>query len=297
MPPVPRIVIVARPTEYDGLLRRHGTHGQADFFLRTRGQAIDEVLDRHRLQGAAIAAVLAQVPEDWRRAVVTRSDLERYLFEPRDVAVVVGQDGLVANVAKYLDGQPLLGINPDPGTIAGVLVRHAARDAGELMELACAGGAPIEERAMVQAASDDGRRLLCLNEVFVGHRSHQSARYEVDCDGAVEWQSSSGVVVTTGTGATGWGLSIHLGRRASVELPAAHERHLAFFVREPFPGRAGPALVTDGIVGPGGSLGLTSRMDEGGVAFGDGIETDAIELPWGARLEVSVAPEVLRLVA
>ena len=28
--------------------------------------------------------------------------------------VVVGQDGLVANVAKYLDGQPVIGVDTAP---------------------------------------------------------------------------------------------------------------------------------------------------------------------------------------
>ena len=41
-----------------------------------------------------------------------RGDLDRFLFEPDDLVVIVGQDGLVANVSKYLDGQPVVGINP-----------------------------------------------------------------------------------------------------------------------------------------------------------------------------------------
>ena len=40
--------------------------------------------------------------------------------------VAVGQDGLVANVAKYLDGQPVIGVDPEPGRNPGVLVRHTA---------------------------------------------------------------------------------------------------------------------------------------------------------------------------
>jgi len=58
--------------------------------------------------------VLGAIPSDWRRARVDRADLDRFLFEPEDVVVAVGQDGLVANVAKYLTGQPVIGCNPDP---------------------------------------------------------------------------------------------------------------------------------------------------------------------------------------
>ena len=50
----------------------------------------------------------------------------------------------------------------------------------------------------VAAEADDGQRLLALNEVFVGHTSHQSARYRVTFGDAEERQSSSGVIVATG---------------------------------------------------------------------------------------------------
>ena len=42
----PRVVIVHRATELDELLARHGTRGQAAFFLSTRGRAIDELEER-----------------------------------------------------------------------------------------------------------------------------------------------------------------------------------------------------------------------------------------------------------
>ena len=32
---------------------------------------------------------------------------------------------------------------------------------------------------MVEAVLDDGQSLLALNEVFIGHQSHQSARYRI----------------------------------------------------------------------------------------------------------------------
>ena len=58
-------------------------------------------------------------------------------FGPEDVIIAVGQDGLVANVAKYLDGQPVVGVNPDPQRNPGVLVRHAG--GGGVVSARCVG--------------------------------------------------------------------------------------------------------------------------------------------------------------
>ena len=40
----PRVVLVHRQSEYDELVGRHGSPGQAAFFLSTRGRDIAEVL-------------------------------------------------------------------------------------------------------------------------------------------------------------------------------------------------------------------------------------------------------------
>ena len=149
---------------------------------------------------------------------------------------------------------------------------------------------------MVQASLDDGQRLLALNEVFVGHTSHQSARYRVRFDAAAERQSSSGVIVATGTGATGWARSVHGMRRSSLDLPRPTEPRLAFFVREAFPSRSTGVSIQEGLVPADTALTIHSEMDDGGVVFGDGIEQDRLEFPWGARLEVRCAEQSLRLV-
>src|SRR4051812_33222665 len=110
----PRVVVVFRRTELDELIARHGTRGQAAFFLSTRGRHIDEVQARHDATHDALRLVTGSIPIDWRRGMIERADLSAFLFAADDLVVVVGQDGLVANVAKYLDGQPVLGVNPEP---------------------------------------------------------------------------------------------------------------------------------------------------------------------------------------
>ncbi|MEM9491124.1 MAG: hypothetical protein AAGC55_18385, partial [Myxococcota bacterium] len=293
---VPRVVVVTRPSDYDDLLARHGTVGQAGFFLQSRGQSMAAVRAAHRRQDQAVTAVVRAIPLEWRRSRVDRRDLDRFLFEPGDIVVAVGRDGLVANLAKYLSGQRVIGINPDPERHDGVLVPHRPGRIAALLAGAASGACSVEERVMVQAATEDGQQLLALNEIFVGQRTHQSARYHLNWRGAGEHHSSSGLIATTGTGATGWARSVHRQRRTEVALPAPCEPRLAFFVREAFPSVATGTAVTDGeLVGDEG-LEIVSEMHDSGVVFGDGIESDCIAFHYGMRLTLRVATQRLCLV-
>ncbi|MFJ5516575.1 hypothetical protein ACIQB4_05875 [Streptomyces griseoluteus] len=291
----PRAVLVHRTTEYEELVARHGTHGQAAFFLSSRGRDIEEVAERHRRARRALAEVTAAVPLNWRQALLERADLDRFLFAPEDTVVVVGQDGLVANAAKYLDGQPVIGIDTDPGRNPGVLVRHRPRDAAAL--LASAGGA-LDELTMVEAVTDDTQRLVALNEIYLGAPGHQTARYRLGLDGdrgVVETQASSGVLVGTGTGATGWLRSVWQERGGTLALPAPTEDRLLWFVREAWPSPVtGTSLVGGGLTASA-ALTLTVESDHL-IAFGDGIESDALQLTWGQTVRVGVCGRRLRLV-
>ena len=293
----PRVVIVTRRSELDELLHRHGTREQARFFLRSRGLDLEPVEIRHGRLESALKIVQGALPHRWRRAHLQRDDLSRFVFEPGDLVVAVGQDGLVANAAKYLDGQPVIGINPDPAQYEGVLVPHPAAASGDLLADAVAGRCRCQQRTMVQARLDDGQGLLALNEIFLGHRSHQSARYTIQWLGAEERHSSSGLIVATGTGATGWACSIHRHRRTQVALPGPEERRLAFFAREPFPSVATGTQLVEGAVGKRETLVICSEMNQGGVLFGDGIEADSLDFGWGLTARLGVAEECLRLVA
>ena len=293
---VPRAVLVERPTEWSELLARHATREAVRFFLAGREIDAEEVERRHHTFLGHRHHVLAAIPGDWRRATVARDDLERFLFELGDIVVVLGQDGLVANVAKYLDGQPLIGLNPDPERNAGILVPHPPPAAADLLRDVAAGRAALQARTMTDARLDDGQHLLALNEIFVGHRSHQSARYVLHVGGRSERQSSSGLIFATGTGSTGWAKSIN-GRLADpLELPAATDPVLAYFAREPWPGPVTGVSLSHGLIATGEIARITCELGDGAIAFGDGIEADALTIDWGQTLTLGVAARSLQLV-
>ena len=245
----PRIVLVTRPTWLEELLARHGTMGQAEFYLESRGREIDTLVEAHERFQDCFRRVLQALPSDQRRAEVSRDELDRFLFAPDDVVVIVGQDGLVPNTAKYLSGQLAFGINPDAERFEGVLCpNNAANFAGFLAWLEQPDAAfYVEERTLAEARREDGQRLLALNEVFIGHESHQSARYLLRIGENEERQSSSGIICSTGTGITGWAKSIVRQCKLTEHLPSPGERQLAWFVREPWPSVYTGAEMSNGL--------------------------------------------------
>jgi hypothetical protein len=187
----------------------------------------------------------------------------------------------------------VIGINPDPENVEGTLVRFTRTEFSSVLSLVEQNRVTADELTLIEARLDDGQVLRALNEMFVGHRSHQSARYRLRIDEREERQSSSGVIVATGTGATGWARSISRERNLALEVDA-RSRRLAVLVREAFPAPGFETQLTSALV-DGGDVSVTSEMGEGGVIFGDGIESDYLGFGWGRRVELRAASVPLRL--
>ena len=296
----PRAILVWRESLLQQFSELYGTKEQARFQARSRHQDLAGLERADAMLHDGIRVVDSLLPPDWRRTRVSRDLLDRFLFAPGDVVLAVGQDGLVANVAKYLTGQLVIGVNPDPSLYDGVLCRFAPLAVAPLIESLSrdpvGSGLAVEERTMVRARRSDGQQLLGVNEIFVGHQSHQSARYLLSVGGRDERHSSSGLICTTGTGATGWARSIATQRAKPPALPQPEDGWLTWFVREPFPSVATQVDLDGGILKPGESLRVVSELGQGGVAFADGIESDRLDFVGGQLLEISAAREKLRLV-
>lgn len=289
-----RIVILTRASTKTVIERRYGTAGQARFAMQASPKGLADLTRAEKedtAQSRTVMTLRRAMPQDIKLVEIDRELVAQFLFEPHDLVVAIGPDGLVANVGKYLDGQPLAGVNPDPANIEGALLPFNAQTFLAGLPAMLEDHRPMREATLAEAVTSDGQVLRGLNEVFVGVPSHQSARYRIRHGAGDEMQSSSGLIVSTGTGSTGWLRSL-AGDSAQFD-PAADK--LMFVIREAWPGRGFAANLTHGEVTRNTPLVIESRMDAG-VIFADGIEADAIRFDAGMTVTIAPSSRRVRLV-
>lgn len=303
-----KVVLVTRRTRLEELIARYHTAAQARFYVESLGADFSDYQREHDAYAAARRSVVGVLEQHGRYQVVERAFLANFLFGPGDVVLALGQDGLVANTMKYLDGHPLVGINPEPARYDGVLLPFKAGDFGALLPDLLSDRRAVREVTMARATLSDRQTLYAVNDLFVGPRTHTSARYEIRYDGRSEVQSSSGIIIATGLGSTAWMRSVVTGAAAIAgawqgqsavldyqPVPWDAER-LQFAVREPFPSKTSRTDIACGLLARGKELRLRSLMPENGVIFSDGMENDHLAFNSGTEAVIGVAERRGRLV-
>jgi NAD kinase len=301
-----KIIVITRKTRLQELIERFNTHAQAKFYIEHAGGDFADYEQEHGNYEHALQQTQRSLELGTKLQCVDRSFVPTFLFTPKDVIVTLGQDGLVANTAKYVDGQPIIAVNPDPSRFDGVLLPFLPKDARAAVNLLMEGKQRVRAVTLAEVQLNDSQRLLAFNDLFLGARTHISARYRLSWQGHAEPQSSSGVIVSTGAGSTGWmssvfnmasGVAQFAGGKAPTGLKMTWEDpRLLFVVREPFISRHSQANIVAGLVTPEHSLCLESLMPSGGVIFSDGVEADFLEFNSGAIATIHAATQKAQLV-
>lgn len=317
-----KIILVERATRLADLKARFVTKMQAKFYVSRLGGDFSDYENEDAAYQAAVAQARQILAGLGRVQIVQRALVPNFVFGPDDIVVALGQDGLVANTLKYLDGQPLIGVNPDPRRWDGRLLPFTVRDLEKVVREVLRKGRPTRAVTMAQATLNTGPTLFAVNDFFIGARTHVSARYRIQHGKQAENHSSSGVIVSTGLGSTGWLKSLltgaaaitqaagttvakHLANDLFAGTPTDRARpkvrlnvktefpwdadHLFFTVREPFPSKTTSASLVFGRVTAQQPLVIESQMGEQGVIFSDGIEQDFLEFNSGTRAVIGVA--------
>ena len=218
-----KIVLVVRATRLADLRARFATKQQAKFYVNRLGADFSDYEREDTAYQEAIRETQLTLSQLGRVQLVQRAMLPNFVFGPEDTIVALGQDGLVANTLKYLNGQPLIGVNPDPKRYDGQLLPFRVPHLRKILPEVFARSRTIREVSMAAVKLNTGLVLHAVNDLFIGPRSHGSARYVIHIGKKHEMQSSSGVIVSTGLGSTGWLKSLIAGATGIAQLASAVE--------------------------------------------------------------------------
>ncbi|RCX12075.1 hypothetical protein DFR58_12425 [Anaerobacterium chartisolvens] len=297
-----KIVLIKRKTRLEDLITRYNTIAQAKFYIEHLGSDFSDYITEDEQYKKVVSEAHSELESLGRVQVVDREYVSNFIFGDNDIVVVVGQDGLVANTLKYLTNQLLIGVNPDPARWDGVLLPFKVADLKLVIQDVFKMRRQVKEVSMAKAILNDGQTIYAVNDLFIGQRTHVSSRYHIQLGDRHEYQSSSGVIVSTGLGSTGWLKSILAGatnivnRISDKKIKMQQERklewnidYLYFSVREPFPSRTSKADIVFGKVTKGCPLKILSQMPESGVIFSDGIESDYLQFNSGIEATIMLA--------
>lgn len=303
-----KIVLVTRQTRLEELIARFNTKAQARFYIEHSGGDFAWYEREHTTYETAVARLRRELQKLTRLQLIERQFLPNFLFSESDLVVTIGIDGLVVNTAKYLTGQPLIAVNPDPEHIDGILLPFTVGQAPAVAGRALQGEMALRPISMAEARLNDGQTLLAFNDLFIGRHDHVSARYRLQFQGQWENHSSSGIIVSTGAGSTGWlsslfnmanGILSAFDETANpVAQPALawETERLLFVVREPFVSQTSSANIVCGAITTESPLRLESTMPDGGVIFSDGVTADFLSFNAGATATIGLAAQKTNLV-
>lgn len=296
-----KIVFVTRKTRLQELVERFNTKAQARFYIEHSGANFSEYEDEDNEYQRSLELLSKQIDSSFKTQFVDRKFVPNYVFSQKDIVVALGQDGLVANLAKYAGKQPIIGVNPDPKRIDGVLVPVPVSQLQLAVDAIISNKANLAHVTLAEVSTNDGQKLLAFNDLFVGAQTHISARYQLSYSSSSEEQSSSGIVISTGAGSTGWlssmfnmvaGIASFAGAGATKPIRMSwNSRQLIFVVREPFASRHSQTNIVAGYIDDSHCLQIESRMPNAGTIFSDGVESDFISFTSGMIATIKPAAE------
>lgn len=302
-----RVIIIRDKTRLEQLIERFNSKAQAKFYIeRSEGD-----FEYYELENDTFYKSLTKIQETISKRlkykVINRSFLPSYIFTDKDLIVVIGQDGLVANTAKYVNGLPIIGVNPDIERYDGILLKHAPNELDLVIKNVLKGVFETKQVTMAKAQLNDGQTLLAFNDFYIGADSHKSSRYDIEFNGKKERQSSSGIIISTGAGSTGWLSSLFNMANNIIKYQTNKEKRqqslirwedekLIFVVREPFLSKVTKTDIGFGYITKKQTLKIESNMPTKGVIFSDGIENDFLNFNSGSKVEISIAKEKANLI-
>lgn len=297
-------IIVKSKTRLESLIERFNTKAQAKFYIERLGGNFEEYVIEDEIFKYSLNSLQTQLSKVIKNKTIDRQFVSTYIFSKKNLIIVIGQDGLVANTAKYSENLPIIAVNPDTERYDGILLPFNTSNFIHGVENVLTNSYNSKIMSFAEAKLNDGQRLLAFNDLFIGASSHVSARYKLTFKNKSEQQSSSGIIVSTQAGSTGWlssifnmayGVTNMFEKNLTHKQPKLKEKDLLFAVREPFKSIKTQTEMTAGII-RNNTITIESFMPNNGIIFSDGIEKDFLNFNSGSIATIGIAKETANIV-
>ena len=163
--------------------------------------------------GRVTAKVRQLLTDAGKTCVLCEKDGDKKIIREKipekiDCAVVIGGDGSLIEVARFLHGRniPVLGINMGTlGYLTEVEVNHIEDAFAQILE----GDYTLEDRMMLEGTLQDGRKDISLNDIVVSRKTEiRLIHFRIYVNGELlNTYEADGVIISTPTGSTAYNLS------------------------------------------------------------------------------------------
>ncbi|MBE7440615.1 MAG: hypothetical protein HS115_19385 [Spirochaetales bacterium] len=254
------LLIVFKRSKWERDLEFYGSVRALERIYTIQNQAKDRILSSHERQKEALGLLRRELPQ---ATFYSRADLLSRGAAGFFALAGLGGDNHFVHISRQAGSALLAGINSDPETSSGNLLYFSAETFLRPARLLCEGRMPddllIEEWPGLTGyiVLEDGSRIdlphavseISIRSAFPEHVS----RCLIDTgDGKLYEQKSSGLLLATGTGSTGWFMSA-----GGSSFPRT-EKTFRYLLREPMALHEFPA---SGTIEKQGVLRIISEMD------------------------------------
>ncbi|MBI3394779.1 MAG: NAD+ kinase [Spirochaetia bacterium] len=290
-----RAVLAVKRSKWERDLVRYGSRDMVKRLYETQNHNFQRVYDSHKRQESGLERIRTAVPE-W--PLVFREDLDHIDLSGMDCIVSFGGDNHFVFVSHISRDLPVLGINSDPSTSLGALLYFTT---DSFVEKISPGNVKLvaEQWTRIEGRIEyaDGRRTTvgpATSEISIRSSfSDAISRYVVRAgEGAWEEQKSSGMLLSTGAGSTGWFRNAVPWENYDSAIFAKEEQLFRFVARETGPRRAYAHRY--GTIHHKQVLEMVSEM-EGEITV-DSHPERTFDFPPGARAEFAISPSNLSVV-
>jgi len=219
-----------------------------------------------------------------------RVHLTNQLCKNKDLVIVVGGDGTFLRAAHHIDDTPIFAVSSDVRYNEAFYAQATPNNFVKKFKLLLKGKFRIRKMPRLEAKIN-GNKLPypAVNEIFFGSRHpYHTSRYVIKVKGKSEFQKSSGVLITTSSGSTGWAKSAAKGKLK------IQKNGFGYVVREPYLGRLTKSKLLKGSLSAKEKIRITSQM-HAGIVVVDSSEKSHKFLD-GDKLEVTISKKPLNYV-